>query len=63
VVKEERILKDCFLFSLLFKGSGDRSSFAMPHSLQSPETTPEATRISLVAYAKLQDLALLPPFL
>jgi hypothetical protein len=55
VVKEGRISLDHLSSLLLFKVSGHRSSFAKPHSLPSPETTPEATRINLLTSGKLQD--------
>jgi hypothetical protein len=55
VVKEGRILLDYLSFLLLLKESGDTSSFAKPHSLPSPETTPEVTRIGLVTPGKLKD--------
>jgi len=49
VVKEGRIFYDHLSFLLLFKVSGDRSSFAKLHfPFPSPETTPEATKINLV---------------
>jgi len=47
-------------FLLLFKVSGDRSSFAKPLFPSTSETIPGATRINLVTSGKLQDWALLP---
>jgi hypothetical protein len=57
VVKEGRILWDYLSFLLSFKGSGDRSYFAKPHPLPTPEITPEATRISLVTSGELKGMS------
>jgi hypothetical protein len=56
VVREGWILLDYLSFLLLLKVSGVRSSFAKLHPLPSPETIPEATRISLVTSGKLEGL-------
>jgi hypothetical protein len=39
MIKEGRILKDDFSFLLLFKVSGDRLSFAKPHSSHTQKLT------------------------
>jgi hypothetical protein len=62
VVKEGRILKDDFSFLLPFKVFDVKSSFAKPHPFPSLEIVTEATKISLVTFGKLQDLALLQGF-
>ena len=53
VVREGLILLDYLSFLLFLKESGETSSFAKPHSLPSPETTPEATRINLMTSDKI----------
>jgi hypothetical protein len=57
VVNEGRTLWDYLSFLLLFKVSGVRSSFAKLSPFPTPETIPEATRISLVTSGEFRGLS------